>query len=531
MSRLVTLMLLLSLVTVLFLASCQQEQYTREELLVELDSLETKFDWLGYRLGLEQWDLYTTGRADSIDFYRELYNYVLSDDGLPGRLQNGKALLKDEIDIRRWQLMYANVLLGRVESDSELSTLRDSLSLIDITYRAELDGEQKSAAYLYKRYRTSPDRTEREKAYRAYCSVGDKMADGLSRLFRMRNQIAKQAGYTSYMSMSFKLRQLDLDGYLALLRRLDELSQEPYRQILDDARTTLGGAEPEIWDLGYAYAGLQNEVDRYFPADSQMVYIKRSLNAIGFDLDKLPIYLDLDSREGKSQYAYAFTIRSPWDMRILANMSEGIGSARTLLHEIGHALHSAFISQEEKAFASPGNLDGCWSEGMAQILALLADDPAWLAKYAHMPQGLIDRYLKQRKEGQIIYVRARLARLNFEYEAYRNPNRDLGKLYWDMVERYMFIPRHEDIKPWAAVIHYTTHPVYLPNYLYADIVAAQTGHFLNESYGGLTDNRMTNSFLVQNYFSFGSRYDWRELLKRGTDEGLDPDYLITGLGI
>ena len=531
MLRSIVILLLLACLSLLAFVSCEQTKYTGEELLLEIDSLEHKFAWLDHRMSQEYWDLYTTSEADSFEFYQDLYSFVISDERLLGRLQQGRQLLKDDVNRRRWELIYAKVLLGRVESDQEVCDLRDSLSMIDITYRAELDGEQKSNAFLYKTYRTSRDRALRERAYRAYCSIGDEMGDGLSRLFRIRNQRAKNAGYTNYLTMKFKLRELNPDRYLALLKRLDELSQAPYREILEKVKGNLGGADPEIWDLGHSYADLKTEVDRHFPADSQMVYLKRSLKTIGFNLDKLPIYFDLDSREGKSQFAYAFTIKAPWDMRVLANLSDGIGSTRTLLHEIGHVLHSAYINQEEASFGNAATIDGCWAEGMAQTMALLLDDPAWLAKYAHMPQGLIERYLAARNEGEIIYLRSRLVRLTFEYEAYRNPNRDLGKLYWDLMERYMFLPRHDDINPWAAVIHFTTHPVYLQNYLYGDIVAAQTGNFLQDNYDGMVDRQSTNSFLVQNYFRFGSRYDWRELLKRGTDQELDPDHLIKRLGI
>jgi len=95
----------------------------------------------------------------------------------------------------------------------------------------------------------------------------------------------------------------------------------------------------------------------------------------------------------------------------------------------------------------------------------------------------------------------------------------------------MMLPRHDDLKPWAALIHYTTHPVYLQNYLYADIITAQTRDYLKRNYSSLVNNPTVGSFLIQNYLRFGSRYDWRELLKRGTDEDLNPGYLISKLEI
>jgi peptidyl-dipeptidase A len=122
-------------------------------------------------------------------------------------------------------------------------------------------------------------------------------------------------------------------------------------------------------------------------------------------------------------------------------------------------------------------------------------------------------------------------RLVFEFEAYNNPNRDLNQLYWNLVDRYMFLPRHEDIKPWAAVIHYTTNPVYLQNYLMADMIAAQSLEYVREQYGPPVDNSAFRSFLTQNYFRFGSRYRWEEMLERGTGKPLSPSAYERRLGL
>ncbi len=527
--RRITLSLLLALVSVLALSSCQEPRLTTKEVLNLLDSLEAKFEWLDYRLTEETWELYTAGHSDSLEFYRGLYNYVISDQKTFKQLQNGKHLLTDEVDKRRWELVYTTFLLSQVETQRPISRLRDSLAAVDINYRAEFEGEQRTAEFLYKTYRTDSNRGRRKDAYRAWCSIGLELADGLERLFRLRNQQARKLGYNNFLAMTFSLQEIDNDYYLSLLRRLDSLSEEPYQQILDKTKRKLRQQEIEICDFAYAYADINEEVDRYFPADSQMPYLKRSLKELGFNLDKLPIYFDLEPRGGKSQFAYAFTIKPPYDMRVLANLSDGLYSTWVLLHEIGHALHSTYIDQDRTLFASA--LSGGWSEGMAQTVAALCDERQWLEEYAHMPTGLIDRYLTSKREQDVIYLRTTLLRLYFEYEAYTNPDRDLNKLYWDLFEKYLMLPRHDEIKPWAAIIHYITHPVYLQNYLIADMIAAQTLDFLKESYGAVVDNPIVGSFLIQNYFRFGARYDWRELLERGTGEKLNPKYLMDRFGI
>jgi peptidyl-dipeptidase A len=58
------------------------------------------------------------------------------------------------------------------------------------------------------------------------------------------------------------------------------------------------------------------------------------------------------------------------------------------------------------------------------------------------------------------------------------------------------------------------------------MIAAQTISYVKQKYGPIVDNPDFGVFLRENYFRFGARYDWRELLERGTGEKLDPKYLI-----
>ena len=519
--RSIFLVLLASIVLVI---SCQETPITRDQVLATMDSLEHKMDWLDYRIAQETWNLYTTGTADSLAYFQGLYNYLISDKETARILKQGEKLLTDEVDIRRLKLILSSFAGGQVETNTLISSLRDSLTQVDISFRAEFEGKQYEQNELYKIYQSDKKRSRREKAYRAYCQIGEKLADGVTRLFRLRNQEARKLGYNNYLSLIFSSQDIDSRKYLQLLQQLDSLSVQPYKAIIHDIQSRLHLDYTEVWDLAYAYYNTTKKVDAFFPADSQLVFIKNSLKPLGFNLDKMPIYFDLAPRLQKSQFAYAFPIKIPYDIRVLANITDGMYSNSVLFHEVGHAVHFASIVQDRPLFAN--SVDASWSEGMAQIFASFCDNELWLKKYAHLPPSLVESVKQTRRDLDIIYLRTTLTRLMFEYEMYNNPNRDANKLYWDLFERYMMLPRHDDLYPWAGIIHYTTHPVYLQNYLYADMITAQTLAKLRDMYGDIVDNPSVGAFLVQNYFRFGARYDWRDLLERGTGERLNPEYLI-----
>lgn len=511
------------------LAACQEKAVVQKDVGAVMADLENKFEWLDYRLAQEEWQMYTTGRSDSLSFFENLYGYIVSDPEDFQALKNSQNNIRDEEKKRRHDILYSSFLSGRVENEPTIAALRDSLSQIDLSYRAQFEGQTQTANYLYQTYRTSKDRSRRELAYRAYVSVGEELADGLAQLIRLRNQEARRLGYNNYIGLIFSQIDLSSIDYLALLHQLDTLSKVPYEQVLNKAKGRLNIDYPEIWDIAYSFNAVNSRVDRYFPIDSQMTYIKNSLKAIGFNLDKLPIYYDLESRPDKSQFAYAFTIKAPYDMRVLANQANGHYSTTVLMHEIGHALQSAYVRQDDDLFNR--NFDGFTSEAMGQLLASMTTDPTWLAEYAHLPTDLIKSFIESNREEDIIYLRTTLHRLQFEYEAYQNPNRDLNQLYWDLYEKYMMLPRHEEMRPWAAIIHYTTHPVYLQYYLYADMITAQALDYIKSNYDGLVDHSTSGAYLMQNFYRFGSRYNWRSLVKRATDNELSPEYYLKQLAL
>lgn len=521
--------LLIIFIAALLLNSCQETTITKEEVIAELDSLEHKFEWLDYRIALEQWDLYNRGFSDSLEFYTGLYNYIVKDKDLIRNLNLGKKYFNDEENLRRFDLLYSSVLTGQVETESNITAIRVSLNKFDITYRPDYNGEKTTQSYLYDLYRNSDNRLERENSYRVWTQIGNELAAGLEQLFRLRNQQARTLGYNNYFTLVFSQMEVDQPTYLKLLNRLDSLSRKPYQSVLEDIKSQLKNDNIEIWDIAFAYKNINEKIDSYFPVEIQSDLVKSSLEKLGYDLDQLPIYFDLESREGKSQFAYAFPIKTPDDVRVLANLTNGLYSTKVLMHEVGHALHATQISQEKALFTN--SIASAWGEGMAQLIAAQCDEKDWLQNEANVPAAIVDEYIEAKNKQDLIYLRTTLVRLNFEYEAYRNPNQDLNKLYWDLFEKYMFLPRHEDLKPWAGLIYYTTHPIYLQNYLFADIITAQSLNTIKKMYGYYSGNNLAGSFLTHNYFRFGSRYSWREMLKRGTDEDFNPDYLVEQLGI
>jgi len=507
----------------LLLVSCQETTVTREQVLIALDSLEHKLEWLEYKTSQEKWELNTTGISDSLNYYRGLYEYVVTDPDLLRVLEQGRRLLHDDEALWRCELMHSSVVLQQVEFSPSVASLRDSLLQLGLNLHPQTPYDVNKLCCI----EHDPDR--REQTYRTQNAMGEEFAKGIGQLFRLRNQATRRLGYNNCLALSLAQQGLMAQEYLKLLDRLDSLTAAAYGEIIQKMQSQLGSNPIEIWDMAFAYRDVNQRVDRYLPIDSQLPLIERSLEKIGFDLDKLPIYLSIEQSNVRGGIVEYLPIKPPYDVRLTTNLSGGLHNTRVLLYNIGLALHQTHIFQEQALYINA--LPIVWAEGMAQTIAALCNDEEWLTGYAGLPQSLVESYNVAHNEQNIIRLRMTLVDLMFEYEAYTNPNRDLNKLYWDLFERYMMLPRHDDIKPWATVTKYVMQPASMPNHLIGEMISAQIVYEIKQQYTSLSDNTAIGSYLNQNFFRFGIRYNWRDLLERGTGEKLNPEYLVRGLGI
>jgi len=511
------------------LISCQETRISREQVVSTLDSLEHKLQLLDHKIAIEEWTFHATGRSDSLEFYKSLEQHVLTASETSQILTRGESLLDDDLDLRRLELVNRAMLTARVEAAPAVAQLRDSLISKYQRVRYRVDGSQIDARAVRQMVKYESDRSRREAAYRVICTRGADLADGLSRLFRVRNREAKRAGFNNFFALSYSAENINLAEHMEAVRCLDSLSREPYEAVLDRIRRSLNREDIQPWDIEFAVADVYADLNVHFPADLQLSIVKRSMAGLGFNLDKLPIFFDRVSARGLGRSAEVFEVKPPQEIRILIDLSDGLESTQELIYEIGKAIHLCQVTQDRPLFVH--RMDKAWTAGMGQMFARLLTRPEALIKYAGVSLALAERYELARREIGLIHLRRQLLQVMFEYQAYQNPDRDLNTLYWDLFEQYMLLPTHQDLQPWASLLELTAHPINLQHLLISNIISAQSIASLEISYPDLPEDRMAGSFLVQNYFRFGARYPWRDLLKRGTDEELDFEYLLADLGI
>ncbi len=513
---------LVGLVMVCYLGACKEEQLSRQSVLTVLDSLEHKLEWLDYRLATERWDYFTEEESDSLEFFEQLYSRVLTDAQDYDLLRRGSKLLTDEADQRRAELILSRMQVGRIELQPDVIALRKAIGDPIVMINGRVVGSPLVDS-------SASGRFAREATSRGELYVAPELADAMGRLIRLRNQLARRERFNNYYALAMRSQGLDVNDHLRLLNRLEEASRPRYRQYLDSMAVQLGVSALSIRDVSLLiFAEGSSGVWDNLPADSEFILVKQGLATIGFDLDCLPIYFD-DTKVGDSAIdVQCIAVKPPHDVRIFGYRPGRSGNLEFLL-QVGRALHSVHVAADRPLFNSV--LSPVWREGVSRIFAYMVDEPAWLEKYAHASASSIDRYRRERTGAETARLRWTLMHLMFEYQAYTNPDRDLSRLYWEQVVKYMLLPSQDGPDYWALVGDYAARPVQMHNDLYGAIIAAQTLAYLDKQYGGLVDNPDAYSFLVQNYMRFGSRYPWQDLLQRGTGENLNFEYYLARLGL
>ena len=449
------------------------------------------------------------------------------------------------------------VLLRNAHAENQISpeaiermvALEASLENHFNTFRAELDGKKVGDNEIRGILEKSDDPGLRQRAWEASKQIGLEVEQELRELARLRNAAAGEVGWSSFYSMSLELDELDESEVFSILDRVLTGSQAPweeYKRALDERQATkfgIGADELRPWhyaDPFFQEAPAEGvDLDRWFEGGSIEDLVTGYFDAVGFDVRSILARSDLYEKEGKCQHAFCADIDRSGDIRVLCNLEETEYWVATMLHELGHAVYDAGIDPSLPFFLRT-SAHTIVTEASAMLFGRLSRAGAWLTRYAGMPDAearAADEALAEGRRAQHLYLSRWVPVMAwFERELYRDPEQDLNRLWWDLVERFQSLVRPDDrnepssgYADWAAKIHFSVAPAYYQNYLLGEMTASQLQAFLFEQLGGGDDvwqryvaTPEVASFLNGRVFRLGRSTDWRGAIKNATGRTLDP---------
>ena len=508
-------------------------------------------------INLAYWNATITGKKEDYDKFEklqlklvEIYSNKEDFKKLKKIKESGE--IKDPLLKRQLIILYNSYLENQVDKNllKEIIKLSTTVEKQFNTFRGKMDGQEVTDNYIREILKTeTKDMEKRKKAWLASKQVGKEVADNLIKLVKLRNKAAKSLGFDNYYVMALALNEQSEEELVKIFEELKELTDEPFKKLkeeLDDALCKAYGIEkkdlrpwhyndpffqegPTIGDIN---------LDKYYKGKDIVKLAIKFYDGIGLPVDDIIQRSDLYEKKGKNPHAYTINIDRKGDVRILANIKDTEQWMETILHECGHGVYSKFIDRKLPFFLRR-YAHIFTTEAIAMLFGRLSRDPNWMRDMLNIDKSEIEKLKpilrKSLKFKQLIFARWAQVMFNFERALYKNPDQDLNKLWWDMVEKYQFVHRPEgrDNPDWAAKIHFTSSPVYYHNYMLGEMLASQlhyyiANHILHQDPANISyvNNKKIGEYIKEKVLKPGAKYRWDEMIKRATGEPLTAKYFV-----
>jgi hypothetical protein len=158
--------------------------------------------------------------------------------------------------------------------------------------------------------------------------------------------------------------------------------------------------------------------DAYFPASEMESAVRRQVGEMGIDptANGRATY-DLAQRPGKRSRAFCAPVRIPREVYLVLLPHGGATDYRTLLHELGHTLHFAYM-REDLPFEFRWLGDNSITEGYAMLFDHLMHDAGWLLRYSALGKTRVAEYRRAAALEELQFLRRYCAKLLYELRLY-----------------------------------------------------------------------------------------------------------------
>jgi peptidyl-dipeptidase A len=537
--------------TLFMLTSCTTKQEKMENRLKEfLTTYDAKVIPLYKEAAITSWNANITGTdADLATSEKASFEFdkYFTDKKAFAELKEIKEsnAVKDSILLRQLDLIYDGYL-GKQVDTSLLATrlaMETEINKKYLNFRVKVGDKEITDNQVEDILRTSKSSAELQAAWEAHKQLGPLVAEDIIKLVKHRNLIAQNLGFSNFHEMSLKLSGQDPAEVTATFDELDNLIKANFVQLKGEIdvyfvkRFGIKEADLRPWHYQNRFFQEAPEIypvnfDKYYRNQDPVKLVATFYDGIGLNVDAILAKSDLYEKPGKNQHAFCTDIDRAGDVRTLDNIRPDSYWMNTILHELGHGVYSHY-NDMSLPFTLRDAAHTFTTEAIANMFGRLATNPVWMQK-----MGIIDSTERakiiedSRKALRLqMFVFSRWAQVvyRFEKSMYENPDQDLNKLWWDLVEKYQMIrkPEGRNMPDWATKIHIALYPCYYHNYLLGDLLASQIYCYLTANITknqSLVGEMAVGNYLKEKIFLPGARYTWNEMIERATGEKLTAKY-------
>jgi peptidyl-dipeptidase A len=540
---------------VVLVIGCNSGKKMENDLKAFIDSLEVKVKPVESGAALAYFNAAVSGKDEEYNKSSELnirLSKIYADKSAFAELKRFKesGKISDTLLNRQMVLLYNTFLSNQVDEKKmeELIRAQTRLEQKYSTFRAVVDGRKVSDNEIETVLKNSTDSKELEKCWTGSKQIGDSVAPDVIRLVKMRNEIARELGFTNYHDMSLRLSDQDPGQIEKLFDQLDSLTLSTFTALKTDVDGVLAKkyrVKPEnLMPWHYQNRFFQEapsiykvNLDSYYTGRDVVALTRDYFAGIGLDATEILAKSDLYEKEGKYQHAFCTHIDRSGDVRVVCNVKNNNQWMSTMLHEVGHGVYDRNIDMSLPYFLrTPAHT--FTTEAIAMIFGRLSSNPYWLRDNAGISEDEAEKIREDVRNNlrleQLVFSRWSQVMFRFEKGMYADPDQDLNKLWWDLVEKYQLLkkPEGRNHADWASKIHIASYPCYYHNYQLGELLASQLQAYINthvlkvgeQDIVSLSRNKEIGNYLLEKVFQPGARYQWNDMIRRATGEELTAKY-------
>jgi peptidyl-dipeptidase A len=457
------------------------------------------------------------------------------------------------------------VVARRIEAEATQSSILDGFSFCLQPGPGGRCARPASANDIDQLLRASRNLAERERVWNASKEVGRPLKPGLEALVGLRNQVAREMGYSSFFALQVADYGMTVPEMMTLLDATLDSTRPLYEALHCWAKNALADRYkkpaprliPAHW-VGNRWAqtwpGLVDSVnlDPLFKGKTPEAIVRTAEDfyvALGFPRlpetfwKKSDLYpVDKTSVRKKNAHASAWHIDGEADVRSLMSVEPNQQWFGTAHHELGHIYYYLSYSRPEVPFLLREGANRAFHEAVGELARLASEETPYLRRIGLLRGGSepdANGWLLAAAMDSIVFLPFAAGTMShFEHDLYEKalPPSEWQDRWWQYVGRFQGVeppaPRPAELCDACTKTHINDDPAQYYDYALATLIKFQLhDHICSKilkqdvrscDYGG---DAAVGEFL-RGVLKLGATRDWRTVIKEATGEEIGPRALL-----
>jgi peptidyl-dipeptidase A len=458
-----------------------------------------------------------------------------------------------------------DVVAQRIEAEAKQAGLQDGFTFCLQPASGGRCARPTTANEIDQILRKSTNLVERERAWSASKEIGRPLKPGLASLIGLRNQVAREMGYSSFFALQVADYGMSVPEMMALLDGTLEASKPLFDSLHCWAKQTLAARYgkpvpallPAHW-VGNRWAqtwpGLVEaaNLDALFTGKTPQSIVRTAEDfyvSLGFPRlpesfwKKSDLYpVEKTSTRKKNAHASAWHIDGEADVRSLMSVEPNQQWFGTAHHELGHIYYYLSYAQPNVPYLLRAGANRAFHEAVGELARLASEQTPYLRKVGLLRGGAepdATGWLLSAAMDSIVFLPFAAGTMShFERDLYENEltAAEWQERWWQYVARYQGVappaPRAPELCDACTKTHINDDPAQYYDYALATLIKFQLNdHICTKilkqdvracDYSGSSE---VGEFL-RGILGAGATRDWRTVIKDATGEEIGPRAML-----